>query len=62
MLASGGVSFIQEGEGVVYPSELGILAYLPLVVFARSFQDGLPDVVRTYLVGVGCVCQFAANP
>jgi len=62
MLASGGVGLVQEGKGVVYPSELGSLVYLPLVVFAGSFRDELPDIVPECLVGVGCVCQLAAYP
>ena len=41
MLASGGVGLVQEGESVIYPGELGGLAYLPLVVFTGSLQNGL---------------------
>ena len=62
MLASGGVGFAQEVEGIIYPSELGSLAYLPLVVFTGSFQNGLPHVMCERLVGIECICQLAAYP
>jgi len=62
MLASGSIGLIQEGEGFVHRSELGSLAYLPLVVFVGSFLNGLPHVVRECLVGIGCVCQLTAYP
>ena len=62
MLALDGVGFGKEGESVVYPSVLGGLAYLPLVVLIRSLENGLPDILHEGLVGVVFVCQYAAYP
>ena len=62
MLASTNVSLSQEGKGVIYADELGGLAYLPLVVFVGSFQDGLPHVLRQCLVSIGCVRQLGSYP
>ena len=62
MLASGSVGFGQEGESVVYAGELGSLTFLPLVVLVRSLENSLPDILHEGLVGIGCVCQFAAYP
>jgi len=62
MLASGRVGFGEECEGVVDPGELGCLAYLPLVVFVGSFQDGLPYVMHERLISIWGIGQLGTNP
>jgi len=62
MLALSSVGLSQESESVVYVGELGGLAYLPLVVFVGSFQDGLPHILHQRLIGIGCVHQLGSYP
>jgi len=62
MLASSNVGLSQESESVVQAGELGGLAYLPLVVFVGSFQDGLPHVLCQRLIGISCVRQLGLYP
>ena len=62
MLASSNIGLSQESEGIVYMDELGGLAYLPLVVFIGTLQDGLPNVQCQHLVCVGCVRQLGSYP
>jgi len=52
MLISGSVSFRQEGQGIVYTSQLSGLTYLSLVGLIGPLDDGLPDVSGERLVRV----------
>jgi len=62
VLAASNVGLSQESEGVVYPGELGGLAYLPLAVLIGTFPDGLPTVLCQRLVCIGCVHQLGSYP
>jgi len=62
MLISGHVSFHQEGQGIVYPSQLSGLTYLSLVGLIGALDDGLADVPGKGLVRVCCARQLTAYP
>ena len=62
MLTSGRIGFGEKCKGVIDPGELGCLAYLLLVVFVGSFQNGLPYVMRERLISVCSIGQLGTNP
>jgi len=62
MLISGRVSFCQEGQGIVHPSQLRGLTYLSLIGLVGVLDNGLPDVRCKGLVCVCCALQLAAYP
>jgi len=62
VLASSNIGLSQEGEGIVYASELGGLAYLLLVDFVGMFQDGLPHVLCQCLICVGHIHWLGSYP
>jgi len=55
MLISGHVGFCQEGQDIVYLSQLSGLTYLSLVDLIGALDDGLPDVPGEGLVRLCCV-------
>jgi len=62
VLVPGCVGFCQEGQGIIYSSQLSGLTYLPFVGFAGTLEDALPNVRGQGLVRICCARQLAAYP
>jgi len=62
LLIPGCVSVRQEGQDVVYPSQLSGLTYLSLVGLIGALDDCLPDISGEGFVCVCCVRQLAVYP
>jgi len=62
VLALSRVGFRQEGQGIVYPSQLSGLKYLLLVGLIGVLDNGLPDVSGKGLVRICCAQQLTVYP
>jgi len=62
VLISGRVGFRQKGQGVVYPCQLGGLAYLSFVGLVGVLEDSLSDITGEGLVRVCGIQELTAYP